>query len=189
MGKYLIIFLLSNIFISAYSQKIVFDKVDANGERRVETSMKGFSHWTSETEIRYGMEAKEKHGETKYRLVAAFKCNKEIRIDTYMRMLIKTNNGTVMELKCSTDDRDATGEVSDPVSMLREYKAKVYYDISVEDISKIKSEGLKKVRIEMYDRDIDEKYTESRNAGAYIIRAYNALNKRLDKRRSFSDEF
>ena len=104
-------------------------------------------------------------------------------------MLIKTNSGTVMEIKCSQEGRDATGEVYDPVSMLREYTVKVYYDISDEQIANIKNEGLAKVRAEMYDRDINEKYTESRNAGAYIIRAYKALNKRLDKRKSFSDEF
>ena len=189
MNRYLIILLLSNVFISAYSQKIVFDKVDANGERRVETSMKSFSHWTSTFSIKYGMEAKEKQGETKYRLIAEFKCKDKIRIDTYMRMLIKTNSGTVMEIKCSQEGRDATGEVYDPVSMLREYTVKVYYDISDEQIANIKNEGLAKVRAEMYDRDINEKYTENRNAGVYIIRAYNALNKRIDKRRSFTDGF
>ena len=179
---------MANI-ISAYAQKIVFDKVDANGERRVETSMKSFTHWSSNTEVEYGMEAVEKHDDVSYRLIMSFKCKEKIRIDNYMRLLLKTKDGTTMELKCSEGGRDATGELYDPVSMVREYKVKVYYDISKEQIANIKNEGLAKARAEMYDRDINEKYSNNRDAGAYIIRAYNALNERIDKRKSFTDGF
>lgn len=175
--------------MGVYSQEIVFDKVDGNNERRVETTMKSFTHWTNDEEIMYGMEAKEKFGKIAYRLAMQFKSKKKIRLDTYMRLLLKTKAGTIIELKCSQGGRDDTGELYDPVSMIYEYKVKGYYDITDEQIIKITSEGLEKIRMELYDRDINEKYSASRNAGAYIAYSYNALNRRIEERRSFPDDF
>lgn len=175
--------------ISVYGQSITFDKVDANGVRRVETSMRKFSHWTSDNDVKIGLEAKDRYGEMSYRLCIEFNCKDKIRIDNYMRLLLKSKKGTVMELKCSQGCKDATGELYDPASETRIYDAKVYYDIDKGQIDCIRQEGLSRMRAEMYDRDINVKFSNSRDAGYYIILAYDVVNKRIDKRRSFSDGF
>lgn len=189
MRKYLIIILLSSLFIPAYSQKIVFDKVDANGVRRVETLMKRFSHWTDETETSIGLEAKDRYGEISYRLCIKFKCKNKIRIDNYMRLLLKSRKGDIVEVKCSHGGKDEKGEMYDPASAERHYEVKVYYDIGINEISLIKEKGLERMRAEMYDRDINLEFNESRDAGRYIVNAYNKLNKRIRERRDFSDGF
>lgn len=175
--------------VAANAQKIIFDKVNVDGIRRIETSMHKFSHWTSSTDVSVGLEAKERAGETAYRLCVALKGKEKIRIDNYMRMLLKTNKGNVMELSCSQGATDATGELYDAVSNISEYDVKVYYDISDKQIDKIKTEGLERMRVETYDRDINVKFSEARDASAYILRSYSLINDRIKERNSFSDGF
>lgn len=189
MSKFLLYIFLSLFAMSANAQKIVFDKLDADGMRKIETSLKKFSHWSSDTETSIGLEAENRYDGTSYALCVNLSAKEKIRIDRYMRLLMKTNKGSTIEIKCIKGGIDATGEMYDAASSVYEYNAKAYYSIDKNQILQIKDEGLERMRIELYDRDVNVKFSDGRNAGAYIISAYNKINSRIEERNSFSDRF
>lgn len=194
MKKMLLVLLTTLMTMSVTAQKIVYDKVEDNGLRLISCESETFKSFSDKTILSLAMSAAVKEGSVDYFIDVTLKSSEPISAPANARMLIKTQNGTVLSLEGLSNQTvaDNIGEVKSVGGIIvKTFTILLSYKVTEDDINTLNAEGVAKIRIELDGDKPYEKSWKKDKIGSFIGKEFDILKEAvtIDKRGSFEDDF
>lgn len=194
MKKMLLVLLTTLMTMSVTAQKIVYDKVEDNGLRIISCESETFKSFSDKTILSLAMSAAVKEGSVDYFIDVTLKSSEPISAPANARMLIKTQNGTVLSLEGLSNQTvaDNIGEVKSVGGIIvKTFTILLSYKVTEDDINTLNAEGVAKIRIELDGDKPYEKSWKKDKIGSFLGKEFAILKEAvtIDKRGSFEDDF
>lgn len=190
----LLVLLTTLMTMSVTAQKIVYDKVEDNGLRIISCESETFKSFSDKTILSLAMSAAVKEGSVDYFIDVTLKSSEPISAPANARMLIKTQNGTVLSLEGLSNQTvaDNIGEVKSVGGIIvKTFTILLSYKVTEDDINTLNAEGVAKIRIELDGDKPYEKSWKKDKIGSFLGKEFAILKEAvtIDKRGSFEDDF
>lgn len=187
MNKLMLLLVMLIAGTSAYAQKIETDDTESNGTRYIFCSKENVGGFSDKIKLFIGLGyMKPADGDGNYFLSVKLNCGEVTKIHKGGRMLIKTINGSVIELSTLA----AGSDEMQTISGINIWTVTAQYPITSEQIQQLSS-GISKVRIELADSKSYDKEWKKDKIGKYISKEYTLITTALEKdpKASFSEGF
>lgn len=196
--KKLLTLLICAIFgISAYAQKIEYDKLNDDGFRLIGTTLENVGSMTDRIKAKLSLGAiVSPDGKSEYILDVFLTTGQAISAPAGARMLIKTKNGEVITLQerqgKSLEDMIGKKRLIPELQnmVVTEYSIQLMYALTTEQIQQMSS-GVVKIRIELDGGSNYDKEWKKDKVGKILSKDFELVNNALskDNRKSFTDGF
>ena len=192
MKKTLLLLLLLASSFSIFAQaKIIIDKANDNGERIIGTSEESIRSFTDKIPLSVSISATVLNSNnskvTIYTLGMLLTAQYDIKIPEGGKILIKLSNDEIISLQNNKEASDPVGELVPGTSTIIHY-TRPNYTINEDQLNKIASIGVKKIRIETNSDAIDKEFKKDK-MGAIIKNQYAIVKDKISKDKKFSDDF
>lgn len=185
------------VSISAFAQKIVYDKLEDNGFRLIGTTLENVGSMTDRIKAKLSLGAiVSTDGKAEYILDVFLTTGQAISAPAGARMLIKTKDGEVITLQerqgRSLEDMIGKKRMIPELQnmVVTEYSIQMMYTLTAEQIQQLIS-GVTKIRIELDGGNNYDKEWKKDKVGKILSKDFELVNKALstDNRESFTEGF
>lgn len=194
MKNYNFVRILAVLFIFCSLKSVMYAQVikntlDADGNRLIVCESDNVKSFTD----KIGTYVNLSYFNNMYVLQFSFNALNPISVKEGGRVLIKTNNGQVLNFNIANSDEDKIGSLEFIGSMpISTYRISPYIVLTKDDIIKISS-GVSRLRMEMSNSELTEGYFDkvfkSDKIGEKVLKDYRAISKALKETKSFEDGF
>ncbi len=197
MKKLLTLLVCALISISAYAQKIEYDKIDDNGFRLIGTTLENIGSMTDRVKAKLSLGAiVSPNGNSEYILDVFLTTGQAISAPAGARMLIKTKDGEVITLQerqgVTLEDMMGKKRMIPELQnmVVTEYSIQLMYALTAEQIQQLTA-GVVKIRIELNGGNNYDKEWKKDKVGKILSKDIELVNNALstDNRKSFTDGF
>lgn len=194
MKKLITIFLLCTQAALFAQSKIIFDKVEQDGFRTIGTESALIrTGFTDRHPLKISTVVSLNQDKISYSWHIGIMSVNNFQIPKDALLLIKTNSGTVIESKQmlpSHQTEDIVGTYN-TAAKVRTHTPKGIYGLSKEDLLKMKSEGIAKIRIETAGNAIDIAYKQKKSdeLSEIISAQLNAIENSISVKKNIRDGF
>ncbi len=197
MKKLITLLVCALISISAYAQKIEYDKIDDNGFRLIGTTLENIGSMTDRVKAKLSLGAiVSPDGNSEYILDIFLTTGQAISAPAGARMLIKTKGGEVITLQerqgVTLEDMMGKKRMIPELQnmVVTEYSIQLMYALTAEQIQQLTA-GVVKIRIELNGGNNYDKEWKKDKVGKILSKDIELVNNALstDNRKSFTDGF
>ncbi len=197
MKKLITLLVCALISISAYAQKIEYDKIDDNGFRLIGTTLENIGSMTDRVKAKLSLGAiVSPDGNSEYILDIFLTTGQAISAPAGARMLIKTKDGEVITLQerqgVTLEDMMGKKRMIPELQnmVVTEYSIQLMYALTAEQIQQLTA-GVVKIRIELNGGNNYDKEWKKDKVGKILSKDIELVNNALstDNRKSFTDGF
>lgn len=189
MKQLLPIFALSLTTTCSFAQKLHTNVTDEGGNRTIITSIEQARDFKDRTLFAYGVSVEATPKDTIYHLLLSITDLSPLHIKNNARLLIKTFEGSILELRNTTD---ADGSVRDihhiGTQVFSDYTATAIYDCSYEQLETLAREGVAKIRVEELS-GIKEKEYKKDKVGKLLRTDLGLISEALANQSDFDSDF
>lgn len=187
MNRLLIFLTAMLIVFSASAQKIVSDDTSSNGTRHIFCSKENVGSFTDRMKLLIGLSySQPESGDGLYSISVQLNCGEVTSIHKGGKMLIKTENGEILELTTYMGGSDDMKSYSG----VKVWEVSAQYSITPEQLDLMQG-GITKIRIELGDSKTYDKEWKKDKVGKILAKEHKLITEALDKnhKTSFYDDF
>ena len=188
MKKIMLLALASMLTVCSSAQKIVWDKTESDGFRSIATS-KTICSSGEKKDVSISLDASTfpEMKDTSLYLSFYVQTYSECSVPKGGKLLVKLFDDSVIELSTPISYEDNIGSFYSGY-VVRTFRIYPRYKVSEEQVDKIISFGVKKLRMELFPSNYDKEFTEDKIGKSFSV-TYPLIKKALNEKKTFSDGF